>query len=238
MIPFFYIDETLREGQETVLSEETSKHLSAVLRMKEGEELHLTNGKGYLYTALIQESHKKKTRVKIQSSNYTEKAGPSIIIAIGLIKNSSRFEWFLEKVTEIGIQSIIPLITARTEKQHLRIDRLKNILVSAMLQSQQVWIPEFSEPVSYNKLFQLPAITGCGQKLITHCEEEEKQDLIRMSSIPHQSRVILIGPEGDFNPEEIVLAKSNGFQPVTLGNTRLRTETAGIVAASLLKYSA
>src|SRR5690606_34006849 len=149
------------------------------------------------------------------------------------IKNAGRFEWFLEKATEIGISHIIPLICKRTEKSHLKEDRMKTIMVSAMLQSRQVWLPSLSSPVP---IAQLVNTHQADQKFIAHCMEEKKQELQKAIDQKARSKIILIGPEGDFTPVEIEIAIENNFIPVSIGYTRLRTETAAMVAAVLLKY--
>ena len=159
----------------------------------------------------------------------TPKPAPNTI-AISLVKNAHRFEWFLEKATEIGISRIIPLLCTRTEKQHFRYDRMKGILVSAMLQSQQAWLPLLDEPVRFNEFLRRDI---SGQKFIAHCEEDARNPLA-LQLQKGQGKLVCIGPEGDFTIDEIYTATSNGFLPVSLGNTRLRTETAGIVAATLL----
>ena len=152
-----------------------------------------------------------------------------ISIAISLLKTAARFEWFLEKATEIGVCEIQPLISARTEHTRFRHDRMNAIVIAAMLQSQQVWLPILQEPVEFTKY--IPR-SNYAQKLIAHCEEEQKQ-LIKNLPVSSDTQ-ILIGPEGDFTPEEIELALANQYLPVTLGDTRLRAETAGVVAATLL----
>lgn len=231
-LPFFYKEDIIVGAQNVMLDEDTSRHVVQVLRMQQGKQLQLTDGKGNLYTASITEDHKKRTAVKINAHTYAQPSSRKLTIAISLLKNTPRFEWFLEKATEIGVTVIIPLLCTRTEKEHFRYDRMKNILVSAMLQSQQVWMPELQEPTPFTDvvLRQLDATS----KFIGHCEEDEKQPL-HLQSSGSSDNLILIGPTGDFTPEEIVLAKQQGFTPVTLGSTRLRTETAGIVAAALLK---
>jgi 16S rRNA (uracil1498-N3)-methyltransferase len=157
--------------------------------------------------------------------------GENVSIAISLIKNNSRFEWFLEKATEIGVSEIIPLICERTEKQNFRLDRMKTILVSAMLQSQQTWLPALYEPIKFTQ-FITSAIDA--KKMIAHCEEgENKRSLVSETGMK-KNKLILIGPEGDFSTNEVEAALANNFTAVALGETRLRTETAGIVAASLL----
>jgi len=203
-----------------------------VLRMKEGEKLNLTDGKGSLITAEVIDAHKKHCSVKIIDSQFTTYTSRKVTIAISLLKNTSRFEWFLEKATEIGVSEIIPLICERTEKQKFRYDRMKGICISAMLQSQQTWLPVLHEPKQFSHL-------GIGQfddqqKFIAHCEESgQKKSLSTFQPFNHST--ILIGPEGDFSKEEIEFALQKSFIPVSLGETRLRTETAGIVAAVLLR---
>jgi 16S rRNA (uracil1498-N3)-methyltransferase len=232
-LPFFYITECKTGQKQIMLDEDTSRHVVQVLRMKEGEELNLTDGKGNLLTCEISDAHKKHCVVNIQHATFSTQHSGRITIAISLLKNSSRFEWFLEKATEIGVSEIIPLICQRTEKQKFRYDRLKQICISAMLQSQQVWLPELNEPKQFSNLTIQPSIHQ--QKFIAHCAGGAKNKL--NNQVVQQSSIILIGPEGDFTPEEINLALKNNFTPVTLGETRLRTETAGVVAATLLKYS-
>lgn len=234
----FFEDEerlTLKEGDDLssamtiTLDESNSKHAIQVLRMKIGDRMHLTDGKGHLITATITNDHRKHCQVSVDRIEPKEKHGADVTIAIALTKNASRFEWFLEKAAELGVSKVIPLITKRTETQKFKEDRLQNILVSAMLQSQQTWLLQMDTPVEFNKFIANaePAV----HKYIAHCIETDKHSLIYNSS----SSLILIGPEGDFTPAEIEVALTNGYQPVTLGETRLRTETAGMVAATLLR---
>jgi 16S rRNA (uracil1498-N3)-methyltransferase len=230
-LPFFFVEETITTGT-IILSEETSKHIVQVLRMQLGEELQLTNGKGNLLTCKIIDDNRKKCVVEILQYTFSEATAAPVCIAISLVKNNTRFEWFLEKATEIGVSSIIPLVCDRTEKQHFKQERMKNILVSAMLQSQQVWLPVLHEP---QKLKTLIAANQFDSSYIAHCESESnKVQLSQQPSASSKSKLILIGPEGDFTKEEITLAIAHQFIPVALGNTRLRTETAGMVAATIL----
>ena len=228
------------------MDEDNSKHIVQVLRMKKGERLNLTDGKGNLLTAEIIDDHKKHCRVEIIDSRFTSPSAAEgllkarhdsrrITIAISLLKNSNRFEWFLEKATEIGIHEIIPLICKRTEKQKFREDRMQNILISAMLQSQQCWLPVLHRPIEYELIFRQEEIIHTSQKFIAHCIEEEKRNLADLVNETLSSQIILIGPEGDFTNEEVQLAMHNHFDAVSLGDTRLRAETAGIVAATILK---
>lgn len=228
-LPYFYQKDIDNTKSQLVLTEETSKHCVQVLRMKDGEQLQLTDGLGNLFTAEIIAANKKNCIVKIIQNSKFEIQSRNVCIAISLLKNASRFEWFLEKATEIGIAEIIPIISKRTERQHFRFDRMNNILIAAMLQSQQTYLPTLKEPVLFDEIFKF---TNYQTKLIAHCEEDKKQSI--KDIVLSNNTQILIGPEGDFTPDEIALALQNNYQPVTLGNTRLRAETAGIVAATLL----
>jgi 16S rRNA (uracil1498-N3)-methyltransferase len=230
-LPFFYIETYDASAKTIMLDEDTSRHIVSVLRMKEGEKLNLTDGKGSLIRCEISNAHKKHCEVSILTSVINHPPTKHICIAISLLKNTNRFEWFLEKAIEIGVNEIIPLICERTEKQKFRYDRMKGICVSAMLQSQQTWLPVLHEPVRFLKM---PIDKYADhQKLIAHCDEGAKHQLT--NQLINQSTIICIGPEGDFTKEEISFALQNNFIPVSLGETRLRTETAGVVAAALLK---
>ena len=230
--PFFYIAEYNPLQKEIVLDEDTSRHVVQVLRMKEGERLNLTDGKGNLLTCEVNDAHKKHCRVNVQHSIFNTQHSRKITIAISLLKNINRFEWFLEKATEIGVSEIIPMICERTEKQKFRYDRMKGICISAMLQSQQYWLPDLHEPKQFNEI--VIQHFNEQQKFIAHCEESNKQSISQFPNSQIQTTLILIGPEGDFTKEEIESALKNNFIPVSLGETRLRSETAGIVAATLL----
>jgi 16S rRNA (uracil1498-N3)-methyltransferase len=228
-LPFFYEPEIVSNSSHFILSEETSKHCIQVLRMKMGEALQLTNGKGLLCTAAIASQDKKKAVVAISDTKSIPQPTKQVSIAISLLKNASRFDWFLEKATEIGVTDIQPLVCRRTEHGKFKSDRMQGIVIAAMLQSQQVWLPVLHEPVAFEKYI---PVAAWDQKLIAHCEEQQKQHI---SDLPDTDAVqILIGPEGDFTPAEIQLALKHGYLPVSLGVTRLRAETAGMVAATLL----
>jgi 16S rRNA (uracil1498-N3)-methyltransferase len=203
--------------------------------MQKSELLNLTDGKGNLLTAEITGDHKKRCKVQIVETSNQPPATRKISIAISLLKNSARFEWFLEKATEIGINEIIPLICERTEKQKFREDRLKNILVSAVLQSQQCWLPALHKPIDYELIFHQAEIIQASQKFIAHCIEDQKRNLADLVNEALPSQIILVGPEGDFTADEVQLAIHNHFDAVSLGDTRLRAETAGVVAATILR---
>lgn len=234
-LSYFYIDPLDTSKKEITLDEDTSFHIVQVLRMKADEKLQLTDGKGALATGHIRECHKKHCTVAIETMTNQPQSPKKISIAISLVKNSSRFEWFLEKATEIGVSEIIPLICERTEKEKFRYDRMKGICVSAMLQSQQCWLPVLHQPIAFELLFRQDEVAAAVQKFIAHCEEGTKQQLSHQLINSSTNQLILIGPEGDFSPKEIEMALQHQFIPVTLGETRLRTETAGMVAATLLK---
>jgi 16S rRNA (uracil1498-N3)-methyltransferase len=227
-LPYFFAAE-LSDDDQIELPEETSKHCIQVLRMQQGEQMILTNGKGTLLTSTIVNADRKHTVVQVNERKSESQNERQICIAMSLLKNASRFEWFLEKVTEIGVSQIIPLICKRTEKQYFRKDRMQQVLVSAVLQSQQSWLPILHKPIAFEMLVKH---MGYHRKLIAHCEDGEKNPISSQGN--SISTIILIGPEGDFTKEEIDLALKNNYNPVSLGKTRLRTETAGIVAATLL----
>lgn len=228
-LPFFYLPDP---GPEDILylDEPNSKHAVAVLRMQEGEQVNLTNGNGLLITAVIVAAHKKKCGLKVLSRDMLPRQQSKVTIAISPVKNNTRLEWFFEKATEIGVAEIIPIICQRTEKLHFRFERMQQILVSAMLQSQQVWLPELHEPRPFKSVTELGAYNG---KWIAHCLPEERKSL-RAVERSGGGQLLLIGPEGDFTADEIQAALAAGFVPVMLGETRLRTETAGMVGATLL----
>ncbi|MDE3251621.1 MAG: 16S rRNA (uracil(1498)-N(3))-methyltransferase [Bacteroidota bacterium] len=230
-IPYFFEQNISGISSQITVSEETSKHCVQVLRMKEGDVLQLTDGKGQLFKASILHPDKRATIVLIDAVSIQTASPQKIAVCLSLLKNTSRFEWFLEKATEIGVGCIQPMISARTEHTRFRMDRMKGIVQAAMLQSQQAWLPELHEPVSFR---QLVSESDYSQKLIAHCENETKNTISQVKSASHPNCQILIGPEGDFTQEEIQLALKNGYQPVSLGNTRLRAETAAVVASSLL----
>jgi len=189
-IPFFYKEDIFQDDSMLVLDEDTSKHIVQVLRMQTREKVKLCNGKGNIFIAEISDNHRfiaeisdnhrKKCTVTIVEKLTIEKSETNICIAISPIKNNSRFEWFLEKATEIGVAEIVPVICERTEKAQLKPERLKGILVSAMLQSQQAWLPILHPPQKL--LDYLPTVQAGATKLIAHCIEHQKKSLKEMES--------------------------------------------------------
>jgi 16S rRNA (uracil1498-N3)-methyltransferase len=233
-LPFFYFKD-LTDSKNVVLDEDTSKHIVQVLRMQNDEQLQLTDGKGNLFTCEITDNNRKRCAVAIKQTTNHQRSTTNVSIAISLLKNSSRFEWFLEKATEIGVNEIIPLICERTEKTSFKHERMSSILISAMLQSQQTYLPLLHEPVKYQQFISRQFDNT--SSFIAHCEDESNKVHLTATKLlnPSTSKLILIGPEGDFTKPEIELALKYNFTPVSIGDTRLRTETAGMVAAALLK---
>ena len=234
---FYHPTLTAAIGSSLELDEATSKHVAQVLRMQAGEKIQLTNGSGLVALAEIVSANKKSCTVSVVNcSQQTRHTHRKTGIAISPVKNSSRFEWFLEKVAELGVTEIFPLICSRTEREHFRYDRMNAICISAMLQSQQAWLPILHQPVSFNNLVEKTLSNDLvySHRWIAHCTDDEKQPLSASLAPDMEDGLILIGPEGDFTTEEITLALQKGYAPVALGDTRLRTETAGMVAATLL----
>jgi 16S rRNA (uracil1498-N3)-methyltransferase len=228
-LPFFYTPDL--SSATVQLGEDMSKHIVQVLRMAKGDQLQLTNGAGIKAVAVITDDNRKRCKVSIEQKTEVPASSKKITVAISLIKNASRFEWFLEKATELGVSEIIPLICERTEKEKFRPERLQQIIVSALLQSQQCWMPVLHEPRPFKDVV---SDSKAAHKLIAHCMNTEKNPLEDVG--PSAATILLIGPEGDFTKSEIDLALQHGFLPVTLGSTRLRTETAGLVGAALLLH--
>ena len=223
----FFTENT--ENDFTISSEE-SKHITRVLRKKEGDILNFTDGKGNLIVSEITSSDTKKTRVKVIEKIKKEKGHDYYLhIAIAPTKNMDRFEWFLEKATEIGIDEITPIICDRSERKVVKIERCNRILLSAMKQSLKFHKPKLNEAISFTDFIKRDFD---GSKYIAHCEKGKKIELKDRKT--EKKTLILIGPEGDFYPTEIEKADNNNYQAISLGNNRLRTETAGVVAVATI----
>lgn len=205
---------------------EESKHIIKVLRKKEGDILFITNGKGTLFQSEIELASEKKCVVNIISHETKTARSFKIHLAVAPTKMNERYEWFLEKATEIGIDEITPIICDHSERKIIKTERFEKIIQSALKQSNQYFTPKFNDPISFKEFV---AKEFEGEKFIAHCEENEKYSL-KESFSKNQTYTLLIGPEGDFSPKEIELALNKNFKPVTLGQTRLRTETAAVVA--------
>lgn len=211
---------------------EESKHIVKVLRKSVGDDLHITNGKGWLFIAEITLADIKNCIATITSKTFKPERKYNVHIAVAPTKMNDRYEWFLEKATEIGIDIITPIICDHSERKVIKIDRFEKILQSAMKQSLHYYMPKLNNAISF-KEFIKQEFTG--QKFIAHCEETDKKSF-KKELQPNEDVLILIGPEGDFSVKEIKQALQNGFIPVTLGETRLRTETAAIVACHSIAF--
>lgn len=213
------------------LPEGESQHCVKVLRLAKGDRINITDGKGKLFDAEIYNPHPKHCEISIL--NYVEFSptwGCKIEIAIAPTKNIDRIEWFTEKCVEMGIDSIIPINCRYSERKEIKTDRIEKVIVSAMKQSLKYTKPSLSEMIKFNDFVKQPFN---GDKFIAHCHDGEKQ-LLKDAYNKGNNCLILIGPEGDFSEEEVALAISNGFRPISLGDSRLRTETAGIVACNTI----
>lgn len=221
----FYSSNIDASSTEFIFDKEESKHIVKVLRKQEGAILHITNGKGFLFISEITLASEKKCVVKIIETQFFEKRLFHIHLAVAPTKMNERFEWFLEKATEIGIDEITPIICDHSERKIVKVDRFEKVLISAMKQSNQFYLPKLNEAI---KLTDFLSKELKGQKFIAHCEETSKKEL-KNEIETNQEYTLLIGPEGDFSTNEINKALANAYKPVALGNTRLRTETAAIV---------
>ncbi len=221
-------------GDTYILDDKESKHIIRVLRMKKGTSVRLIDGKGNLYEGAITDPDPKKCAIKIQSvTRNFEKRNYRLHVAISPLKNPERFEWFIEKSVEIGIDEITPLICRNTEKPGIKPERIRNLIISAMKQSLKAG----------NTILNTPCLFGefvnnkhQGAKMLAHCDHNAERKGISEVYEKGNDAVILIGPEGDFSEEEINMGVSKGFIPVHLGNSRLRTETAGVAACHSIYF--
>ncbi len=224
----FYNPRLDNSAAQFTLSQEESKHVVKVLRKKEGDILHITNGKGYLFEAKIIVADAKKCKAEIVNTVKKHRKMYWFHLVVAPTKMNERFEWFLEKATEIGVHEITPIICDNSERKVIKIARMEKVIQSAMKQSLQAFLPKLNAPISYKEFMNKPHE---GLLFIAHCENEEKLDLKRRVA-PDKDVTVLIGPEGDFSKQEIKQAYEKGFLPVSLGENRLRTETAAIVACT------
>jgi len=211
---------------------EESKHIVKVLRKDIGDTLYITNGKGSLFTAEISVPNINKCTAKIISQKQQPKRDYNLHLAVAPTKMNDRYEWFLEKATEIGIDSITPIICDHSERKVIKPERFERILQSAMKQSLNCYLPNLNDAISFQDFINLDFE---GDLFIAHCEETDRISLKQQLN-PKTDVTILIGPEGDFSVKEITEALKNNFIPVTLGETRLRTETAAIVACHSVAF--
>ena len=210
------------------LDEEESRHLLTVLRRKVGDRLQLTDGRGNIYDAELAEVGKRGASARILNTTFLPARAGRLHLAIAPTKQMERLEWCLEKATEIGVDEITLLRCQHSEREVVRLDRLEKVLVSAMKQSLRAWLPQMHGLLPFR---QFAAATSEAQKRLAWCAEEPLPHL-KATLTAGQNTVIAIGPEGDFSPEEVELAQQFGFQGVSLGPARLRTETAGILAVT------
>ena len=228
----FYNPHLIANDASFTFDKEESRHIVKVLRKKEGDTVNITNGDGILFIAEVTFANEKKCEVKILKTDFFEPMPYYLHLAVAPTKMNDRYEWFLEKATEIGIHEITPIICEHSERTVIKTERFEKILQSAMKQSVQYYMPKLNEAVSYKDFINEQRDSTL---YIAHCEETDKK-LLKNEIKPKKKITILIGPEGDFSPKEIQLAISKGYIPVSLGNTRLRTETAAVVAAHSVAF--
>ncbi|GAA3580713.1 16S rRNA (uracil(1498)-N(3))-methyltransferase [Snuella lapsa] len=228
----FYNPDITQNTTQFSFSKEESKHIIKVLRKSTGDTLHITNGKGWLFTAKISIPDIKNCLAIITERIEQPKRNFKLHLAVAPTKMNDRYEWFLEKATEIGIDSITPLLCDHSERKIIKVERLEKILQSAMKQSLNCYLPTLNNMVSFKDFMKQDF---SGDLFIAHCEETNRKSLKQKLS-PQKDVTILIGPEGDFSVKEIEMALLNKFIPVTLGKTRLRTETAAIVACHSVAF--
>ncbi len=228
-LPLFFHSGDLIAGRQVWLVEETARHIVQVLRMDVGEQFHLTDGKGTAATVRIVEAAKKKCLVQVEKVDIHQPSKPALHLAVAFTRNAARNEWLLEKATELGVATITPIQAIRSIRERSKPERWNNILISAMLQSQQFYLPVLNEPTTPGQLVEYAA--GLPQKLVAHCMNGEKQHLTVACKAGLET-IILIGPEGDFSNEEVTLFEANGFTGISLGQRRLRTETAAMSVCS------
>ena len=223
-MPVFYTQNISNNTIE--LDENESRHLFKVLRLQNGEKVTVIDGKGNQYECIISEAHPKKTQLRIENT-LVKKREFGIHLAVAPTKNINRWEWFLEKATEIGIDEISPIICQHSERTNLKNDRQKKILIAAMKQSGKAQLPKLNEMIELKHFLEKNVE---GNKYIAHCKNEISKMNLSNNHLKGEKAVILIGPEGDFSDEEILTATERGYKAVTLSESRLRTETAAIVA--------
>ncbi|MBT8274586.1 MAG: 16S rRNA (uracil(1498)-N(3))-methyltransferase [Bacteroidia bacterium] len=229
----FYHPDITAESKEIIFNKDESRHISRVLRKKPGDELNITNGRGSIFTAGLTVVEPKQAIARIQGSKEIGPLPYQLHLAVAPTKLNDRYEWFLEKATEIGVTEISPIICEHSERKVIKPERFERILQSAMKQSLKAWIPKLNPAVTFSEF--LRQENKVSVRCIAHCEDSEKKSLKHTIS-PGESVILLIGPEGDFSSDEIRQAISRGYSEVHLGNSRLRTETAAIVACQSVAF--
>jgi 16S rRNA (uracil1498-N3)-methyltransferase len=228
----FYLPELNQTTGELVFSKEESKHINKVLRKKQGDKVRTTNGKGLEATIELTIVGTNQVHGNIVEAKMHQPLQYQLHIAIAPTKNNSRLEWFLEKATEIGIHQITPLLCAHSVRKTIKHERLEKIIAAALKQSQQFYLPKLNSLTTFDSFVQENA-----NGMIAHCREGIKPSLFSVAS-GNGNHTILIGPEGDFSEAEIALAIAQNYQPIGLGNQRLRTETAALVACHTIALKA
>ena len=229
----FYHPSITEETQQFLFDKDESRHIIKVLRKAEGDIIIITNGQGLVVTSKIISANDKKCLVNITDVEFIKKPWNYYLhIAIAPTKLNDRLEWFLEKATEIGIDEITPIICDHSERKVLKLDRMEKIIHAAAKQSLKFHYPKLNEAVDFKSFINSDFE---GQLFIAHCEETDKKSL-KNELKPEQNTTILIGPEGDFSTKEISLSITKNFLPVSLGESRLRTETAGVVAVHSVAF--
>jgi 16S rRNA (uracil1498-N3)-methyltransferase len=228
----FYNPDINENTTQFSFEKEESKHIVKVLRKNIGDTLHITNGNGWLFTAEVAIPNINNCVVTVISKSKQPKQTYNLHLAVAPTKMNDRYEWFLEKATEIGIDTITPIICDHSERKIIKAERFEKILQSAMKQSLSCYMPKLNNAINFKDFI---SQDFNGELFIAHCEETDRKSL-KQQIKPKQNVTILIGPEGDFSTKEIDIAIKNKFIPVTLGETRLRTETAAIVACHSVAF--
>ncbi len=209
-----------------------SRHCIKVLRLHRGSIIQITDGNGNTAEAVIADDSVNHCSAEIRHREKKESERDfHLCIAIAPTKNHDRFEWFVEKATEIGVDEIVPLICEHSERKTVKHERLRNIAIAALKQSQHIFLPQINEPVLFSEFI----VTKSEQKFI--CTLESSKGHLKKLYKPYSDALVLIGPEGDFTKDEVNAAAQHGFTAVSLGSSRLRTETAGIVACSIINFA-
>lgn len=224
----FYHQDLDQSVSQFTFPEEESKHIVRVLRKNIGDILKVTNGQGYIFESEIISAEPKRCKAQVLEAVKQHPNRYHLHLAVAPTKANDRYEWFLEKATEIGVDEITPIICQQSERKVIKTDRMEKVILSAMKQSLRSYLPKLNTPILFTEFIKQQ---HNGLLFIAHCEDGEKSELKRRVA-PDTDLTILIGPEGDFSKNEIELALERGFQPVSLGNSRLRTETAGLVACT------
>ncbi len=218
---------------EFTFNPEESRHIAKVLRLRIGEKVHITDGKGNLHSGNIIDDNIRQCTVRIESTITVAKSPYHLHLAVAPTKNLSRIEWFVEKAVESGISEITPMLCQHSERIHFKSERLEKIAIAAIKQSQQAWLPKINEPANFG---QVVKNTRPGEGFIAYIDENSELSLLKSVYKQGTDATVLIGPEGDFSNSEITTAIKAGFIPISLGKNRLRTETAALVACITINF--